>query len=200
MLLKRNAIRQGANLKLSPTQHQVLLMLSLHPPGSLTPKKVASHLGLKLPSVSRSISTLSEKQLVFKVVDPSDTRSVRLELTEAGRAEAEVEAAWPAALIEAIDTLSPDERAAMIRTLIKVIRHLQENGEVPAQRMCVDCVHFRPNAHDDPQQPHHCELVGAPFGDSELRLDCAEQAFAAENDRQQRWQVFVNGRAIGDAS
>jgi hypothetical protein len=38
--------------------------------------------------------------------------------------------------------------------------------------MCATCVFFRPDVHDDPERPHHCAFVDAPFGDRQLRLDC----------------------------
>ena len=46
-------------------------------------------------------------------------------------------------------------------------------------RMCLDCRFFRPDVHDDPARPHHCAFVDAPFGDAQLRIDCADHQPAA---------------------
>jgi hypothetical protein len=40
--------------------------------------------------------------------------------------------------------------------------------------MCVTCRYFRPHVHSDPERPHHCAFVDAPFGDRALRLDCRD--------------------------
>ncbi len=193
-VLKQGALRQGSSQQLSPTQQQVLTLVSVRPANSLTLKDIAAHLGLKTPSTSRSVATLVGKQLLSKKTSPIDARAIVFALTPAGRHEAGITTEWPDALLAAIEELAADERAAILRMLIKMIRQLQENGDLPRQRMCVDCDHFHPYAYANPEQPHHCDYVGAPFGDRELRLDCNEQQFAPEHHRQPRWQLFINGQ------
>jgi hypothetical protein len=41
-------------------------------------------------------------------------------------------------------------------------------------RSPIDYRFFQPYRHPDPDRPHHCAFVDAPFGDGELRLDCPD--------------------------
>jgi hypothetical protein len=56
---------------------------------------------------------------------------------------------------------------------MKMIRALQDGGQIPLSRMCVTCRYFRENAHEQ-GPPHHCAFVDAPLGVAELRMDCNE--------------------------
>jgi hypothetical protein len=94
-------------------------------------------------------------------------------------------------LDDAVDTLDAAEQAALLRALVKVIRSLQVAGDVPLQRMCVSSRYFRPYAHDDELNPHHCAYVDAPFGDRYLRLNCEEHVEANADDKAVAWHVFT---------
>jgi len=64
-----------------------------------------------------------------------------------------------------------------------MIAALQEQGRIPVARMCPTCRFFRPNVHDDPERPHHCAFVDAPFGDRSVRIDCPDHEPAASSRR-----------------
>jgi hypothetical protein len=68
---------------------------------------------------------------------------------------------------------------------------LQERGAIPVAKMCVTCRYFRPNVHPDPERPHHCAFVDAPFGDRSLRLDCPDQEPAPSKERSRLWKAFL---------
>ena len=116
--------------------------------------------------------------------------ALALRPTEAGRAEADQVRHWSDALLAAVGTLDDGEQAVLLRAVVKMIRALQEDGAVPMTRMCVTCRYFQPNAHDDPKTPHHCALVGAPFGDRHLRIDCAEHGSADASVAAHTWAAF----------
>ena len=87
---------------------------------------------------------------------------------------------------------------AFLKGLMKVIRTLQQQGEISVARMCVSCRFFRPHQHEDPAQPHHCDYVNAPIGDQALRLDCPEYEMASVSQAKELWERFNNGRqAVG---
>ena len=93
----------------------------------------------------------------------------------------------------AADELSDAERKALLRTLIKMIRALHEQGMIPVARMCPTCRFFQPFVYDDPNAPHHCGYVNAPFGDRLLRIECAEHERAGkEQQRDKNWQIFMS--------
>jgi DNA-binding MarR family transcriptional regulator len=160
---------------LTPTQGRVLSLLHDAPVGMRMPA-LASSLGVSAATASDAVGALRRKGLVEKRVDESDRRSAEFYLTTGGNAMAQDVAQWPAFLVEAIDTLPASEQETMLVALIKILRRLQTAGELPPQRMCVTCTHFRPNTRPtDERNPHVCAFLNMPFGNRNLRLDCADQ-------------------------
>lgn len=188
LAMKQQTWLQANEEGLSPTQGQILAALSID--GPQTGTELAGRLGVTLPTVSDSARALVDKGLAAKGPDPRHPRASLIELTAAGRARAAKARAWPEFLAAAVGALSEGEREAFFAGLVKMIRALQEAGQIPINRMCVDCVHFRPNVHDGPA-PHHCALVDAPMADRHLRLDCAEQAPAPAEQRAAAWARFA---------
>lgn len=176
---------------LTPTQGQILALLRLRPETGMRLSEVAATLAVTAPTASVAVRTLVDKGLVRKARAPDDARAVAITLTEAGRREAERAAGWSDFLLSAVDALTPAEQAVFLRGLVKMIRTLQERGEIPVSRMCVDCRFFRPNVHADPDRPHHCAFVDAPFGDRHLRLECADQQPAPLQQAASAWESFT---------
>ena len=189
LALKTKAWRGAAPSRLTPTQGQTLVLLRGAPQG-LRLDEVAKGLGVTAPTASDCVAALVSKGLVTRDRSPHDRRAIALRLTAEGAAMADRVAGWPDFLLRAVDTLSEAEQVAFLRVLVKIIRTLQIAGDIPPQRMCVACRYFRPNVHEEPDRPHHCDFVDAPFGDRHLRLECLEQepapAYAAA-DNWSRW-------------
>ncbi|MEO7078581.1 MAG: hypothetical protein ABIY38_06770 [Rhodococcus sp. (in: high G+C Gram-positive bacteria)] len=121
--------------------------------------------------------------------ETSRMRAGLLFLTRSGKPLATRATGWPEFLSGAIGSLSPPEQEAFLQGLMKMIRTLQVNGEIPLTRMCLTCVHFRPNVHPG-VDPHHCALVDEPFGSRHLRIDCAEHQTAEPQQAQAAWDRF----------
>jgi DNA-binding MarR family transcriptional regulator len=189
LVLKSRAWRGAGAAGVTPTQGQALALLREAPKG-LRLNALAELLGVSAPTASDAVASLVAKGLAVK--EPgSDRRSVTLKPTAKGEAVAESAAEWPDFLARAVEGLEPGEQAAFLRSLVKIIRALQESGDIPLQRMCVTCRHFMPFAHNDAANPHHCAFVDAPFGDRHLRLNCAEQEDAPPEARQAAWERFT---------
>ena len=189
LVLRHHAWQERGQSGLTPTQAQILALLR----GRRQPLSVgdlAAGLGVRSATVSDSLSTLVAKGLAVKRSSPRHPRAVAVRLTARGRRAAERAADWPDALLAAVDVLDPVEQGVLLRALTKMIRQLQERGEIPVARMCAGCRFFRPDAHDDPVRPHHCAFVDAPFGDRELRLDCADHDQLADAESAALWVAF----------
>ncbi|MGC0416328.1 MarR family winged helix-turn-helix transcriptional regulator [Embleya sp. AB8] len=169
-----SAWHQAGPTNLTPLQADILLYLA----GDQRPRRqreIVTALASTAPTVSDAVRSLTTKGLTDRQRDPVDTRAVTLTLTEAGRAEADRLALVPPPLRAALDALGDDDVAAMLRGTTTMIRVLQRHRAIPVSRTCVTCRFYRPDAHpDDPDRPHHCAFVDAPFGDGELRLDCPD--------------------------
>ncbi len=193
LALKSQAWQQGWAEDLTPTQGQILADLAAHPARTLG--AVAEALGIRPSTASEAVAVLEAKGLLTKERDLGDGRRLALVLTEAGRAAAERVARWPDFLTAVVDELEPAEQGVLLRLLQRLIRTLQERGEIPVISMCVTCRYFRPYVHDNPAAPHHCGYVNAPIGDRDLRLDCAEHRSASPEEASRSWQRFIGAGA-----
>jgi DNA-binding MarR family transcriptional regulator len=188
LALKSRSWRDAAGRGLTPTQGQILTLLRR---GPLRLAALAEELGVTPATASDAVSALKRKGLVKKPRTKHDARAISVELTARGRREADRAAQWPDFLAAVAGELSPGEQAVLLRALIKMIRTLQLRGEIPVARMCVTCRFFRPNACPGAAQPHYCDFVSAPFGDSSLRLDCPDHAPAPPGLAETNWQSYL---------
>lgn len=193
--LKSQAWKKAGPLRLTPTQAQVLVLLH-RSPGPLRLSRVAQGLAVTAATVSDTVETLSKKGLIHKTEAPDDNRALALTLTAEGKAEAERLSQWPDVLLEAVSSLEGVEQEVFLRGLIKMIKTLQERGQIPVSSMCVTCRYFRPNAHEGSDKPHHCALVDAPFADQHLRLDCPDHVPAPGPDAVELWQKFTGTSGV----
>jgi DNA-binding MarR family transcriptional regulator len=175
---------------LTPTQGQILALLRARPGTALRLAEIAEAMAVSPPTATVAVQALERKGLVRKSRAADDARARAITLTAAGEREAQRAAGWSEFLLAAVDALSPEEQEVFLRGLIKMIRTLQERGEIPVSRMCVTCRFFRPYAHPGSPRPHHCAFVDAPFGDRSLRLDCADHETAPEQQVERAWREF----------
>ena len=193
MALKSKAWSRAPIDGVTPTQAQILALLRGGADG-LRLSAIAEALGITTPTASEAVGSLVDKKLVRRGRDPEDGRAARFSLTPRGEATAARVSDWPDFMLQAIAALDAGEQAVMLRAFVKMIRTMQENGDIPIQRMCVTCRYFRPNAHpDDPRRPHHCAFADAPFGDSLIRLDCADQQPAPVEQQNHQWARWLAG-------
>jgi DNA-binding MarR family transcriptional regulator len=195
MALKSRAWRDAGPEHLTPTQGQTLVVLRNAQRG-MRLDDIATALGVTAPTASDAVKALVQKKLVIRKNATDDRRAVAVTLTARGTALADRVAGWPDFLLRALDTLDNDEQTGFLRSLIKIIRGLQDAGDIPLQRMCVGCRFFRPHMHDDPARPHHCAFVDAPFGDRHLRLDCNEYEQAAPDAARVNWRSWSGGAPV----
>ena len=174
LAMKSRTWRRQGRKGVGPLQVQVLRYLKTCQNHAATVSTIARELTVKLPTASEVIRTLAEKRLVRRRQEQPDQRIVMVHLTALGAKAARVEDGWPELLAAATQQLSVEEQIGLLTALTKLIRVLQQKGEIPIARMCVSCQHFVPNAHKSGDQPHHCRYFDVPFGDQAIRLDCSE--------------------------
>ncbi|MDW8154365.1 MAG: MarR family winged helix-turn-helix transcriptional regulator [Armatimonadota bacterium] len=195
LALRHQAWEHAYPHALTPTQAQILAYLLSRDPQGVRVLEIARVLAVKPPTASDAVDALVRKGLVRKRHGPQDRRAREVRLTDAGRRVAHRAALWPDFLAKVVEGLSSQEQAALLQVLLKVIRTLQERGEIPPSRMCLSCMYFRPFAHPDPDRPHHCAFVDAPFGIPHLRLDCPDHLAADAQTASRLWDAFHGGRA-----
>jgi DNA-binding MarR family transcriptional regulator len=188
MALRQQAWQQGHARDLTPTQGEALSQLQRTP--GLTLGEVAERLGVRPSTASEAVTALEAKGWVERHRDPADRRRLHLRLTPEGRNLAQDVDRWPQFLADVVEELDEEEKGQLMRLLQRMIRTLQRRGEIPVARMCAGCRYFRPRVHDDRRRPHHCAYVDLPFGDQDLRVDCAEHEPATGAEAEARWRRF----------
>ncbi len=159
---------------LTPTQGQILALLQSTPGQDMRLSAIAAGIATTPATASEAVSSLVKKGLVSRERATDDRRAIAIRLTPEGKQQAAKAADWPDFLLDAVETLPQEEQAIFFKGLTTIIHQLQEDHKIPVSRMCVTCHYFNPNVYDDRDRPHHCNLVDAPFGAGELRLDCPE--------------------------
>jgi len=196
LALRHHAQRAAASRRLTPTQGEILIWLRARP--GATVGEVAHGLALTAATVSDAVDALVVKGLVRKRRAQTDARSVQLYLTARGRREADRAAGWPEFLIRAAELLPEADQKALLVALIRIIKTLQDRGQIPVARMCVNCAYFRPWAYPGADRPHYCALVGAPFGEAFIRVDCPDHALAPEAEASAIWQAWLSRSSFHD--
>ncbi len=190
LAMKSRTWRREGRAGLGPLQRQVLTLLRAKPDHSAQVSAIADELVVRLPTASEAVATLERKRLVKRNRSHRDGRIVTVELTARGARACAPAVGKPNHLAAATGSLSTAEQVVFLKGLTKIIRSLQEEGEISVARMCVTCRYFRPYQHDDAAQPHHCDYVNAPFGDQALRLECAEYEPASISQARESWDRF----------
>ena len=194
LAMKSRTWRREGQAGLGPLQRQVLTLLRGKTDHSAQVSAIARELVVRLPTASEAVATLERKRLVKRYRSHRDGRIVTVELTAKGARACAPAVGIPNQLATAASALTSTEQVAFLKGLMKVIRTLQQQGEISVARMCVSCRFFRPHQHEDAAQPHHCDYVNAPIGDQALRLDCPEYEMASVSQAKESWERFNNGR------
>jgi DNA-binding MarR family transcriptional regulator len=194
LAMKSRTWRREGQAGLGPLQRQVLTLLRGKSDHTAQVSAIANELVVRLPTASEAVATLERKRLVKRSRSHRDGRIVTVELTARGAKACAPAIGIPNQLANAVSALTPTEQVGLLTGLMKVIKTLQEQGEISVARICVSCRFFRPNQHDDAALPHHCDYVNAPIGEQSLRLDCAEYEMASVSQAKESWDRFNEGR------
>ena len=192
LAMKSRTWRREGRAGLGPLQRQVLTLLRSKPGQRATVSTVANELVIRLPTASEVIATLERKQLVRRRRDMSDGRVVMAQLTSKGNRSCTPSSRMPDRLATAAEALSAPEQVALLKSLLIIIRSLQEQGEISVARMCVSCHNFRTHQHDNADQPHHCDSLNIPLGDRSLRLDCHVYEPASTAQVNEAWASYTS--------
>jgi DNA-binding MarR family transcriptional regulator len=175
LALKSQSWQDAGAHGVSPTQSQILALLQAKGHEGMRLSEVAAGLAVTPATASDAVRVLDLKGLVLKRRSTEDARAISIVLTSQGRKLAELTACWSDLLLGAVEELSEPEQTVFLGGLTKMIRKLQESGQIPIAKMCVTCRFFQPDLYPDSDMPHHCDFVNAPFGDRDLQLECHDQ-------------------------
>ena len=164
----------GHSNAMKPAQWDALRYVSRANRFSRTPGALTAYLGVTKGTVSQTLMSLERAGLVSKTVDAADRRSVKLELTDAGRDRLRRdEIARVQAMVDAMPELDRLRLDDALRQLLKTRLEL-EGGR--AFGLCRTCRYFAADARGPAK--HHCRLLDEPLADAEADESCYEQEAA----------------------
>jgi DNA-binding MarR family transcriptional regulator len=164
---------ESKEFSLSPIQVQVLIFLLHHSADKRKVSYLADEFNVAKATISETIKTLEQKQLIEKTYEPHDTRSYIIHLTEKGEDVAKKTSFFATQIQVPIDKLPSTDKENLLQSLLEIIHHLNKSGIITIQRMCLTCSYYQPKSNE---QPHFCKLLNQSLADSELRIDCAEHS------------------------
>lgn len=173
-LLKTLIWNESKRSGLSPIQIQFLVALAYDRATQWTVGEIASRFQLTPATVSDALTALESKELVVRTRSEEDKRTVFVALTPEGKRTARSVGKWLNVVQEQIAELGSDEKAVLLKSLIRLIAAFQREEMIATKGMCVFCTYFRPNVHKSATAPHHCAYIDKAFGDAELRVDCPD--------------------------
>lgn len=173
-LLRAQSFRDDDTPALPPTQAAVLRMLHEAPEG-LRASQMAQRLGVSAASLSDSLKALEAREWLRRQPDPADARATRVSLARAGRRAAAALSDPLRGFGRLLQALPSHDIGALLRVVQLLIRQAQLQGLASGHRTCLGCRYFRPFESGQADRPHFCGYVQQPFGDAQLRTDCAEQ-------------------------
>ena len=153
---------------LSPVQLQTLIHLMFQPEVLRNISSVAKAFNMTKATVSDSIKILEQKELIVREVNPEDTRSHTLLLTEKGREVASRVSLFANPLLKPIEDLTLQQKELLHQSLLELIYKLNLAGIIHPLKMCFSCSFY------ENENNHHCKLMQKPLSLFELQIDCAE--------------------------
>jgi MarR family transcriptional regulator, organic hydroperoxide resistance regulator len=114
-LLREHGLRLG----------QYQLLRALWERDGLTPRELAEHAGVEMPTVTRTVQRMVRDGLVSREAHPSDARSVRIRLAPRGRAlEAAAAELRSTIMHTALAGIADEERGQLAATLERILENL----------------------------------------------------------------------------
>lgn len=163
--------QESKEFSLSPIQVQVLIFLLHHSEEKRKVSYLANEFNMTKATISDTIKTLEQKNLISKEHEQQDTRSYIINLTKKGKDIADKTSFFTKEIHTPIDKLHQDDKENLLLSLLNIIRHLNKSEVITIQRMCMSCSFYQSS---DKGQKHFCKLLNQNLHVADLRIDCPE--------------------------
>ena len=163
--------QESKEFSLSPIQVQVLIFLLYHSEEKRKVSYLADEFNMTKATISDTIKTLEQKNLITKEYEQHDTRSYIIHLTKKGKDIADKTSFFTKEIRTPIDKLHQDDKENLLLSLLNILRHLNKSEVITIQRMCMSCSYYQPS---DMGQKHFCKLLNQNLHVTDLRIDCTE--------------------------
>lgn len=131
-----------------------------------TPSGFASFQATTRGTASQIVKSLEALGLIARTRSPRDGRSVRFDLTDAGRAMLDRDPLRH--MIDVIGRLGDRDRAQFLDTLSRLVAELADRRAAPVFGSCRDCSHFSPQGDSG-----YCDCMAAELASDDIDSLCA---------------------------
>jgi DNA-binding MarR family transcriptional regulator len=159
-------------LHITPIQIQLLVFISSHKEEFNTVTHLARAFQLTAATVSDTISTLEEKNLLRRQTDLDDRRIHYLKLTSKGKQISRRLSNWERPMLAQLKLFSNDSRERVLIFLMQFIEALKRDDILPEAKTCFSCNYFRMTRSKNIENSYDCILRNVSLKKNELRLDC----------------------------
>ncbi|HTO36753.1 MAG TPA: MarR family winged helix-turn-helix transcriptional regulator [Flavobacterium sp.] len=163
--------QQSKEYSLSPIQVQILVFLLHHSNEKRKISYLADEFNMTKATISDTVKTLEQKELILKEFEPHDNRSYVISLTEKGEDIASKTSLFTKEIRTPIDKIQTDDKENLLLNLMEIIRYLNQSGIITIQRMCMTCSYYKAS---DNGKTHFCNLLNQELNIKDLRIDCPE--------------------------
>lgn len=163
--------QESKEFALSPIQIQVLIFLLHHSDEKRKVSYIADEFNMTKATISETIKTLEQKELIHKEYEERDSRSYIIQLSNKGKEIAKKTSLFTKELGAPIHKLPNKEKENLLLNLLDIIRHLNNTGVISIQRMCKSCTYYQSS---NKGKKHYCHLLNQALTAKDLRLDCPE--------------------------
>lgn len=163
--------RQSKEFPLTPTQIQLLIFLLHHDTENRKVSYLAEEFNMTKATISETVKTLEQKELIVKEYEEQDTRSYTIHLTDRGREVAQQTSLFTEEIRTPIHNLNGTSKEILLSSLLEIVTHLNQSGIISVQRMCISCSYYQSS---DDGTLHFCRLLNQKLATTDLRIDCPE--------------------------
>ena len=154
---------------LSPIQIQILIFMLFHEKDKCNVSYLAFEFNMTKATISDSVKVLLQKGLIKKDVNPTDSRSFAIVLTETGETVAKKASMFANRLEKPFQELTLLQQENFLIILLETIEKLNKAGIITVQRMCSSCRFYKKN-----EESHFCNLINKTLSSAEIQVDCPE--------------------------
>lgn len=156
------------NLRLSPIQIQFLIYLNKAKKSRRKVSNLSLEFGLKASTISDSIKTLEEKNLVYKEKNLKDKRNLYINLTKKSKNILRKINKFDLLLLNSIKKLENKEKEEFLIILLNLLKNIQEENSSLLIRFCYNCKNFIKNG----KNGYICTLTGKKLEVPDINLNC----------------------------
>ncbi len=161
--------KEAQSIGISPIQIQLLLFIQHHPPEQNTLSYLAQEFNLTKATLSESVKNLEKKELIQRELNPEDSRSRYLTLSEKGLDIIQESQQFTAVLEKSLQQMNPSQLQNFWDVLSHLLTDLHANETISLQRMCYSCKWL-----DSEAGSLHCKLLEIDLQRADIRIDCPE--------------------------